>query len=73
MIREIIKPTSNTYTISIPKKYINQQVEILIFPVPVDEKKSSKEKVFLETSGILKDKKIDPIKWQKDIRIDRKI
>ncbi|MCK9257368.1 MAG: hypothetical protein M0P02_04780 [Sulfurospirillaceae bacterium] len=73
MIREIIKPTSNTYTISIPKKYINQQVEILIFPVPVDEKKSSKEKVFLETSGILKDKKIDPIKWQKDIRIDREI
>jgi hypothetical protein len=73
MIREIIKPTSNTYTISIPKKYINQQVEILIFPVSANEKKSSKEKVFLETSGILKDKKIDPIKWQKDIRIDRKI
>ncbi len=73
MIREIIKPTSNTYTISIPKKYINQQVEILIFPVSANEKKSGKEKVFLETSGILKDKKIDPIKWQKDIRIDREI
>lgn len=73
MIREIIKPTSNTYTISIPKKYINQQVEILIFPIPADEKKSGKEKVFLETFGILKGKKIDPIKWQKDIRIDREI
>lgn len=32
MVREIIKPTSESYVLHIPKEYINQEVEILILP-----------------------------------------
>jgi len=32
MIREIIKPQKEEYTIHIPKEYLNHKVEILILP-----------------------------------------
>ncbi|MEA3522395.1 MAG: hypothetical protein U9R50_05425 [Campylobacterota bacterium] len=32
MIREIIKPQQEEYTIHIPKEYLNHKVEILILP-----------------------------------------
>jgi hypothetical protein len=32
MMREIIRPSSSTYSIHIPEEYINQEVEILILP-----------------------------------------
>lgn len=32
MVREIIKPTGQEYTLHIPKEYLNQEVEILILP-----------------------------------------
>ncbi|MFW6307868.1 MAG: hypothetical protein ACOC08_04405 [Campylobacterales bacterium] len=32
MIREIIKPTGQEYTLHIPKEYLNQEVEILVLP-----------------------------------------
>ena len=31
MIREIIRPTHNDYTITIPNEYINQDVEFIMF------------------------------------------
>jgi uncharacterized protein YpuA (DUF1002 family) len=33
MIREIIRPTHNDYTITIPNEYINQDVEFIMFPL----------------------------------------
>ncbi len=33
MVREIIKPQSEEYTIHIPKEYIDTQVEILVLPL----------------------------------------
>ena len=33
MIREILKPSSDNFTISIPKEYINQEIELIIFPL----------------------------------------
>ena len=38
MIREIIRPTNNSFTISIPNEYINQEVEFIMFPL--DEKET---------------------------------
>jgi len=38
MIREIIRPSSNNYTIHIPEEYINKEVEILVFPFSYNEK-----------------------------------
>ena len=32
MLREIIRPTSDSYNIHIPKEYINRDVEILVLP-----------------------------------------
>ena len=37
------------------------------------EKKTKTLEVFSKTAGILKNKKIDPLKWQREIRSDRKI
>ncbi len=72
MLREIIKPTSEFYSIQIPKEYINRDVEILVLPFSYDEKRE-KDDIFSKTAGILKSKNIDPIKWQEDIRSDREI
>lgn len=33
MIREILKPNSNNFTISIPNEYINQEIELIMFPL----------------------------------------
>jgi len=33
MVRKIIKPQSEEYTIQIPKEYIDTQVEILVLPL----------------------------------------
>ena len=37
MIREILRPYSNNLTISIPNEYINQEVELIIFPLKKDK------------------------------------
>ena len=46
MVREIIRPSSNNYTIHIPEEYINKEVEILIFPCSHSEKSNSHSKIF---------------------------
>lgn len=75
MVREIIKPTSEFYNLHIPREYINREVEILV--LPFDEKRESEENksddIFAKTSGLLKSRHIDPLKWQQEIRDDRKI
>ena len=37
MIREILRPNSNNFTISIPNEYVNQKVEFIMFPLEKDE------------------------------------
>ena len=37
MIREILRPNSNNFTILIPSEYVNQEVEFIIFPLERNE------------------------------------
>jgi len=66
MLRWIVRPTSEIYHIHIPKEYINTEVEILVLPFSYDfkNKYQAREDLFFKTAGILKDKNIDPEKWQ---------
>jgi len=77
MVREIIKPTSEFYNLHIPKEYINHEVEILILPFSyhkeLKNKQTQNSDIFSKTSGLLKSKNIDPLKWQDEIRDDREI
>ena len=71
MIREIITPKSQEYTVHIPKEYINTEVEILILPFvyPKAKKENKDEKnIFAKTVGLLASKNIDPIEWQNKMR-----
>jgi len=43
MYREIIKVTSEDYMIKIPKEYLNQEVEILVFPFSYIKKEKTRE------------------------------
>ncbi len=71
MLREIIIPRNESYSIDIPKEYINQKVEILVFSLPDSSKninKKTKQDILEQTAGLLSLKKIDPIVWQKCLR-----
>ena len=69
MIREIVTVKDEFYSVKIPKEYVNKKVEILVLPF----EESNISKILKKTSGILKDRSIDPIKWQEEMRVDRKI
>ncbi|MBF7065914.1 hypothetical protein ACOL3B_08450 [Aliarcobacter butzleri] len=72
MVREIIKPENEIYQLHIPKEYINKRIEILILPFSYNEEKKilskNNEDIFFQAAGILKNKNIDPLKWQNEIR-----
>ena len=70
MIREIIRPVSDTYSIHIPEEYINREVEILVLPFNSGGKTRniSNNTIIAKTSGILRSKKVIPEKWQQEIR-----
>ncbi len=71
MIREIIKPDSTEYTLHIPLEYVNQKIEIIGFPVNSSLNPPATTEildVLRNSAGILKNRKIDPIRWQKNIR-----
>jgi hypothetical protein len=72
MVREIIRVKDEFYRVHIPKEYVNKKVEILVLPFDENDENSA-SRILKKTSGILKDKNIDPIKWQEEIRIDREI
>jgi len=42
MLREIIRPTSDSYNIHIPNEYINTDVEILVLPFSYNNEKVGK-------------------------------
>lgn len=73
MIREIVTPTNTNLYLKIPEEYLNKQIEILVLPLFEQPKKAEVLEVFSKTAGILKNRKIDPQKWQSEIRSDREI
>lgn len=72
MIREIIHPTTENYTIVIPKEYLNKDVELLIIPLDSkngeDSDKMRKLEIIRNSAGLIKKEDFDPIKWQDEIR-----
>ena len=68
MYKEIIETKEEIYQIRIPKEYINKKIEISISPV--EEKR---DEILEKSFGILKNRDIDPIAWQEEIRSDRSV
>ncbi len=71
MLRQIIKPKTEKYLLNIPKEYLNKRVEILVLPYENSEDTDMPKKstgIIAKTAGILKNKNIDPVKWQRKIR-----
>ena len=71
MLREIIIPQSESYNINIPKEYINQKVEILVFPLTTPSEnvqKKAEQDILTQTAGMLSSREIDPMEWQKGLR-----
>ncbi len=71
MLREIVIPTSENYSIHIPKEFVNNKAEILVFSLEDNDKgiyQSSMETVLSETFGILEKHPVDAVKWQREIR-----
>jgi len=54
MIREIVKPKTQDFVIHLPDEYIDQEIEILVFPIK--EKKTS---ITNKLSGILKNSNLN--------------
>lgn len=48
--------------------FINKLPKNKVKLIPLPDNKELNDDIFLETSGLLASKKIDPIKWQKEIR-----
>ena len=69
MLREIITPQTQDYTVKIPAEYLNTKVEILVLPFSEDEISSVETTDLIKkTAGILADQQIDPLKWQHEMR-----
>jgi len=70
MIREIIKPNSEYLNIKIPKEYIGNQVEVIIF----DIKENKKEKKQVQKASLKEFEKISKgITLPKDIKYELKM
>jgi hypothetical protein len=70
MLREIVQVKNENYNLKIPKEYLNKKVEILVFGIN-DKKNYNASEILNKSAGILKNKNIDPVKWQREIRDDR--
>lgn len=70
MLREIVIPKETEYLLKIPVEYINKTIEILVLPLDdtVNEPANNNTDIILKTSGILKNREVDPLLWQKSIR-----
>lgn len=71
MLREIIIPKERDYLLKIPEKYLNRQVEILVLPmdnISISNPDKKNQDILRKTSGILKNRNIDPLKWQQNLR-----
>ena len=69
MLREIITPQTQDYTIKIPAEYLNTKVEILVLPFSEDKIYSVEiTDLIKKTAGILANQQVDPLKWQHEMR-----
>jgi hypothetical protein len=69
MIKEIIRPQSQQYVIEIPKEYLNTDVVVSVVPLTENTAQSDDRlSIIKRTAGILAVRKIDPVKWQREIR-----
>jgi len=69
MIKEIIRPRSQQYVIQIPKEYLNKDVVVSLVPLTEDAGQSDDRLgIIKRTAGILAERKIDPVTWQREIR-----
>ena len=69
MIKEIIRPRSQQYVIQIPKEYLNKDVVVSLVPLTEDAGQSDDRLIIIKrTAGILAERKIDPVTWQREIR-----
>ncbi len=64
--REIIDGSKLVDIINIPKEFINSKIEIIIMPVF----QRNRNDILKKTAGLLSSKKIDPLKWQEEIRAE---
>jgi len=54
MIREVIRPQQNSFTINIPNSYIGREVEFIMFPLDEQEEiKEPKQQNILSLGGSL--------------------
>ena len=65
MLREIITPQSDEYTVHIPKEYINTKVEILVLPFSMQNEIQKNE-----NSALSQLEKIINTKSKNSIKID---
>ena len=65
MIREIVRPKSQDFVIRLPDEYLNQDLEILLFPI--NSKKDKKYSITNSLSGILKNYNIDEEDYKKHL------
>ncbi len=65
MIREIVRPKSQDFVIRLPDEYVNQDLEILVFPI--NSKKDKKYSITNNLSGILKNYNIDEEDYKKHL------
>ena len=70
MLREIIELKEQDYLLRIPKEYLNRRIEILVLPFDgeVNQSNRSNNEILKKTAGLLKNRNIDPLKWQQNIR-----
>jgi len=75
MIREIIKPETNQIVINIPSDMVNQELELLLFPIQQsinspfskEQEKQLMEKIFKKAESITVQKNIDIDEIMNDI------
>ncbi|MCK5293321.1 MAG: hypothetical protein KAJ49_01620 [Arcobacteraceae bacterium] len=51
MIREVIRPQFNNFTINIPNSYIDREVEFIMFPLDEQDKVQEVKKEDISTFG----------------------
>jgi len=66
MLREIIKPVSDTYSLHIPEEYINKEVEILVRPFKNSENRVAKKSFKDLLSTVAEGLSDDDLKRQND-------
>ncbi len=77
MIRQIIRPTSQTYNLHIPKEYLNKEIEVLVLPIYTDklninvqeeENRSNTLLDFAKYQVMAFNEIQDPVQWQRNVR-----